>query len=184
MTTLDEDIQRAERAVMQRDRQLRDCIDDVTHHARNAARSGGRLALAGAGAAAASWLGWRLFKHVQDRPAARERQRQVEREATRRAAYRHGHGLPEAAAPAADGKHRSWQRWLRLGLLLVPFVAPARSPAVAMASAVQRGGSWPLRMIRAARAAGVTLDWLRADRSRDSRPGPRATASAPRSPGR
>lgn len=167
MTTLDEHIRQAEQDVARCDRELRERLDEVTEHARTAARSGGRIALAGVGAAAVSWLGWRLARRVHNGPAAQERQRQVEREETRRAAYRHGHGLPDVDQAEQAGKARWWQPWLKVGLVLVPFIAPARSPAVAMASAVQRGGSWPLRIIRLTRTA---MDWRTQRRTETPRP--------------
>ncbi|MEF7616182.1 hypothetical protein V4F39_19870 [Aquincola sp. MAHUQ-54] len=148
MTPLEERVREAEREVGRCDRELRQRVDELSRHARGAAHTGGRLALAGAGVAAMAWLGMRMASRLRHRPAREGRGEAVRTPAARAAP-------PRADAPRADASH-GWQRWWRLGLLLVPLVAPARSPAVAMASAARGGGHWPLRLVRLARAA---LDW-------------------------
>ncbi|MCR5868593.1 MAG: hypothetical protein ACK4PH_02100 [Aquincola tertiaricarbonis] len=146
---LDERIRRAERDVMLHDRRLLQRIDDVSRQTRVAARSGGRVALIGVGALATAWIAWRVVKAVRHDPRAEARAR------ARQEAYRYGHALPPGALPPGE-KPGLFGAMARLGLILAPFVLPARSPAAAAASAFAPGGWWPMRIFRIARTA---MDW-------------------------
>lgn len=156
--SLDERIRRAEREVMLHDRRVMQRLDQVTTQTRNAARSGGRVALIGAGALLSVWAGWRVYKAVRPDPKAKAR----ERERARQAAYRYGHGLADVPVPP-DQRPGIWGQLGRLGLILAPFVLPARSPAAAAASAFAPGGWWPMRIFRVARTA---MDWRAAQQAK------------------
>lgn len=156
--SLDERIRRAEREVMLHDRRVMQRLDQVTTQTRNAARSGGRVALIGAGALLSVWAGWRVYKAVRPDPKAKAR----ERERARQAAYRYGHGLGDVPVPP-DQRPGIWGQLGRLGLILAPFVLPARSPAAAAASAFAPGGWWPMRIFRVARTA---MDWRAAQQAK------------------
>lgn len=147
--SLDEKIRRAERDVMLHDRRVVQRLDEVTQQTRSAARSGGRVALIGAGVVVSAWAGWRIYKAVRHDGRAEERER------ARRAAYRYGHGLAKDPVPPED-KPGVWGQMMRLGLIMAPFVLPARSPAATAASAFAPGGWWPMRIFRIARTA---MDW-------------------------
>lgn len=155
---LDEQIRRAERDVMLHDRRVLQRLDDVSRQTRTAARSGGRVALIGAGAVVSLWIGWRIFKAVRHDGRAEERER------ARRAAYRYGHGLANDPVPPED-KPGVFGQMMRLGLIMAPFVLPARSPAATAASAFAPGGWWPMRIFRIARTA---MDWRAARQAKQA----------------